>query len=167
MNFQSTNEILTDVSTLPNTSPNTQTIHTYIHTYIRKREKERDSKTATVVIYNPEKFTRLQEICLRNKTNISSVISNLVDLVVDYFDEKPTTMDSYLDPNYMPTPNILDHVEEKILPFLKKQDSKTLGLLDSAFFRAHVWARVLSGLPVEKRKDLTSDYLYVWRTWYK
>lgn len=167
MSFDSKDQ--TTISTLEKSeSINQSKLHTYVHTYIHtKREKNEKSKNITIVSYNNDNFSRLTEIARRNKTSASAIISNFVDCFVEYFDEKPPTMDMFLDPDFVQTPQITDAVIEKIIPFLKKQDSQTLESLDVNLFMAHVYARVLASLNPEDRKTLTTDYGYVWKTFYQ
>jgi hypothetical protein len=133
---------------------------------MKKREKGNNTTSTHLTIYNKENYQKLQEIALRNNTNIASIMNNFLDIFVNHFDEKPQTLDSFLDPDYVPCPTILD-TDERIINFIKKQDSKVLESLDSILYRAHVYARVLSSNP-QKRKMLEEmDYVSIWRTYYK
>lgn len=147
-------------------APNTSHVHMYIHTYMKKREKGNNTTSTHITVYDKERFTKLQEIAIRNKTNVASIINNFIDTFVNYFDEKPQTLDSFLDPDYIPCPSLLDQ-REKIIEFIKKQDNKTLDSLDLILYQAHVYARVLASNP-EKRKLLEDlDYVSLWRNYYK
>jgi hypothetical protein len=147
---------------------NQSKLHVYIHTYIHtKREQTDKTRRASIVTYDNEKFLRLIEIAKRNKTSASAIISNFIDCFVEYFDEKPATLDQFLDPDFVQTPKVTDLAEEVILSYLKKQDTQTLQHLDSNLYRAHVFARVLAQMKPDQRRTLTSDYPYVWRTFYK
>lgn len=162
--FHSTNET---TSSQKNENSDQSRLHKYIHTYVNtKREKNEKTKTTTIITYNYENLLRLIEIAKRHKTSASAIISNFVDCFVEYFDEKPVTMDVFLDPDYIQTPSVTDTVEERILPFLKKQETRVLESIDINLFRAHVFARVLSKMNPEERKSIP-DYLTVWRTMYK
>lgn len=139
----------------------------FITNYLKKRERTEKSTNTQIITYNKDNFLKLQEIAKRNKTSASAIISNFIDCFVEYFDEKPQTLDMFLDPDFVQTPLITDPAIEKILPFLRKQDTRTLESLDTNLYIAHVYARVLAGMEPDKRKTLTSDYLMVWRTFYK
>ena len=56
----------------------TNHIHTYIHTYMEKRKRNNNTTNTNVIFYDCKDLEELQEICLRNKTNVSSIVSNLV-----------------------------------------------------------------------------------------
>ena len=53
-------------------------VYTYIHTYMEKRRREDNTKNTNVIFYDGKDLIDLQEICLRNGTNVSSVVSNLI-----------------------------------------------------------------------------------------
>lgn len=53
-------------------------VYTYIHTYMEKRRREENTKNTNVIFYDGKDLEDLQETCLRNSTNVSSVVSNLV-----------------------------------------------------------------------------------------
>lgn len=159
----------TSVSTLEKfdtTKTNKNHVYTYIQTYMKKRKKEEKTESTNLVFYNFDSFKILQEIARRNNTNASSIISNFVDFFIRYFDEKPNTLDPYLDPDYVATPSILDHPEEKMLPFLRKQDTAMLQALADSAYHLHVWTTVLTKMTSEQRKTVTSDYRYVYNTFY-
>jgi hypothetical protein len=135
--------------------------------YLKPRSKDAKSTNTQIITYNKDSFLRLQEIAKRNKTTASAIISNFIDCFVEYFDEKPVTLDQFLDPEYVAEPAITEPAISKIVPFLKKQDTRTLEYIDENSYMTHVFARVLSRLPPDQRKTLTDDYPYVWRTFYK
>ncbi|WP_268543690.1 hypothetical protein [Candidatus Nitrosotenuis cloacae] len=134
---------------------------------MKKRKREEKTRNTNLVLYDSDSFKILQEIGRKNNTDASSIISNFVDVFIRYFDEKPNTLDSYIDPDYVSTPSILDHPEEKMLPFLRKQDASTLNALAESAYHLHVWAKVLAKLSSEGRKTVTSDYPYVYHTLYR
>lgn len=147
-------------------APNTSHVHMYIHTYMKKREKGNNTTATHITIYDKENFTKLQEIAIRNKTNIASILNNFIDVLVNHFDDKPQTLDSFLDPDYIPCPTLLEP-RDKIIEFIKKQDNKTLDSLDLVLYQAHVYCRVLASNP-EKRKLLEGlDYVSLWRNYYR
>lgn len=55
----------------------TNHIHTYIHTYMEKRTKNTTTTNTNVIFYDGKYLEELKEIAFRNKTNVSSIISNL------------------------------------------------------------------------------------------
>jgi len=52
-------------------------IHTYIHTYMEKRTKKTTTTNTNVIFYDGKDLEELKEIAFRNKTNVSSIVSNL------------------------------------------------------------------------------------------
>jgi len=65
-----------------NTAPTTTTKlsygYTYIHTYMEKRKRTDDTTDSHVVFYDKKDLTNLKITALRNNTDVSSIISNLV-----------------------------------------------------------------------------------------
>lgn len=57
---------------------NSDNVYTYIHTYMEKRKRQNNTKNTNVIFYDGKDLEELKEICLRNNTNVSSVISNLI-----------------------------------------------------------------------------------------
>lgn len=53
-------------------------VYTYIHTYMEKRAIKDNTKRTNVTFYDGLDLSELKEICLRNGTNVSSIVSNLV-----------------------------------------------------------------------------------------
>lgn len=158
----------TSISTLQanKIAPDVQHAHTHIRTYMKKREKGDNTTTTNLTVYNKDNYQKLQEIALRNNTNVSSILSNFIDSFANHFDEKPQTLDSFLDPDFVPCPILLDS-DEKIINFVKKQDQTTLETLDSVLFRAHVYARILSANPQKRKMIEGMDYVSLWRNYYK
>ena len=148
-------------------TPNTNHVYTYIHTYMKKRKREEKTRNTNLVFYNFDNFKLLQDMARRNNTDASSIISNFVDFFTKYLDERPNTLDSYLDPDYVSVPSILDHPEEKVLPFLRKQDAATLESLADSAYHLHAWAKILAKMTLEQRKTITSDYSYAYKTFYR
>ena len=139
--------------------------HMYIHTYMKKRIREEkiDSKTTNFVAYNKNNLDRLQEICLREKTNVSSVLSNFIDVIVNHYDgEKPNTLDDYfLDPDFVVTPDLLD--VSKHLPFLIKQNSELLRELETAMHRNYVYCVSFQQMSQEEREQNQYNFPYLVR----
>jgi hypothetical protein len=150
-------EIKTDI-------PKIKTIPTSV--ILQKREKGEKTDTAHLIIYDPESFGRLQDIARKNNTNTSSIISNFIDYFTSQYADKPPTLDTFTDPNHTTTPSILDS-EEKIIKYIKTLDEKTLLALDSIFYHAHVYSRVLSENP--NKRDMLSNMEYgpMWHAWYR
>jgi len=63
-------------------------VYTYIHTYMEKRRRDNTTTNTNVIFYDSKDLTDLQEICLRNKTNVSSIVSNLVREFILLFKSK-------------------------------------------------------------------------------
>lgn len=53
-------------------------VYMYIHTYMEKRKRKENSKNTNVVFYDGLDLSQLKEIALRNGTDVSSIVSNLV-----------------------------------------------------------------------------------------
>gem|GEM_PF-4159032 len=134
----------------------------YIHTYMKKRKKEeKESKTTNFIAYDRDNFDRLQEICIREKTNISSILSNFIDTIVNYYDgEKPNNLDKYfLDPDYISTPELTD--VSKHLDFLVKQKPELLKELEVAFHRDYVYCVAFSQMSQEEREQSKHNFQYL------
>lgn len=52
--------------------------YTYIHTYMEKRKRKDNTKNTNVIFYDGKDLSELKEIALRNNTDVSSIVSNLV-----------------------------------------------------------------------------------------
>lgn len=55
---------------------------------MEKRRRDNTTTNTNVIFYDSKDLTDLQEICLRNKTNVSSIVSNLVREFILLFKSK-------------------------------------------------------------------------------
>lgn len=51
--------------------------HTYIHTYMEKRKRTTTTTNTNIIFYDGKDLEEIKEIAFRNKTNVSSIVSNL------------------------------------------------------------------------------------------
>lgn len=148
---------------MDNPTPQTHTyIHTYTHMKKRRREIGKTEKRTNVIFYDEDNLKKFQEICRHNNTDVSSVLSNLVDLLVANFDEKPVTLDKYVDPNYMPTPEISAPIE-KYQDFLKKQNLESRKDYATKFYRAYTLAEAYTQMTPQEIEEHGHDHLYLWK----
>ena len=141
-------------------------VYTNIHTYSKKRQDKKNSKTTNVIFYNKNSHLTLQEYALHNDTDVSSIISNVVDDLVRGLDEKPNTLEPFIDPDYVPTPEIMESID-KIVNFLEKQDVGNLKKLEEKFYHAYVYCVAFSQMEKEDRKEMKNQYIFLYQKYIK
>lgn len=120
----------------------------------------------SIQIYEKEIFKKFQAIALEQGKSASEIIWQFITTTVGKLEGEKITLDKFTDPNYIQCPSILDS-DEKIINFIKKQDTKTLEKLDTILYRAHVYARIFSSLPSRREMLAQMDYVSLWRNYYK
>jgi len=53
-------------------------VYTYIHIYMEKRKRKENTKNTNVIFYDGKDLEELKELAFRNRTDVSSIVSNLV-----------------------------------------------------------------------------------------
>ena len=152
--------ILFPTSNLNNNKKNL--VYTNIHTYKEKRRNKNNSKTTNIIFYNKESHRKLQDYAFHNDTDVSSIISNVVDELVKGLDEKPITLDPFIDPDYIPTPE-LEAEKEKVIDYLERQDSEKLKDLESRFYQYYTYSVAFAQMNKTERKEKRNDYLYLYQ----
>lgn len=120
----------------------------------------------SIQIYDKETFKKFQAIALEQGKTVSEIIWQFITTTVSKLEGEKITLDKFTDPNYISCPSLLDS-DDKIINFIKKQDTKTLEKLDSVLYRAHVYARVFSTLPSRREILQQMDYVSIWRNYYR
>jgi len=130
-------------------------ITTYILTHLRNTKYNTIQGHTTLLIYNKEQWKRFKSILSIEEATISKFLWSVVDMVVDQFDKKGSTLDSFLTEPIIPL--ITANAEKEIKPFLKTLDKEKLRELEPNIYHSLIYIMAL-----QHDEPNLDNYVYLW-----
>jgi len=138
-------------------------ILTYLLTYLRNKNNN-NNKTieghTTQLIYNKEDWLKFKHILSFEGTNPNRLFWQLVEVILEQFDQKEHTLDKYLSESDVIKPSI-DGDPLKILKYLQTLPLEIQKEYEEKFMRNYTYIKALT----QGEKEL-DNYLYLWRKYH-
>jgi len=136
-------------------------ILTYLLTYLRNKNNNNTIEGHTTqLIYNKEDWMKFKHILSFEGTNPNRLFWQLVEVVLEQFDQKEHTLDKYLSESDVIKPSI-DGDPLKILKYLQTLPLEIQKEYEEKFMRNYTYIKALT--QGEKQLD---NYPYLWRKYH-
>ena len=91
---------------------------------------------------------------------IKEMVGTHIAETVARFDGKGKGIEQYLDPNFIPIPELTSSINEKVR-YLKTQNDNTIEKIMDESYRLHIMCKAL--LDSKNKEDFNMDYLAAWQ----
>lgn len=135
-------------------------ILTYLLTYLRNKNNNTIEGHTTQLIYNKEDWMKFKHILSFEGTNPNRLFWQLVEVVLEQFDQKEHTLDKYLSESDVIKPSI-DGDPLKILKYLQTLPLEIQKEYEEKFMHNYTYIKALT--QGEKQLD---NYPYLWRKYH-